>query len=137
MSSMRLKNTPYVILWYVILPTFYHQTLPYQYWLEAHVCVSIRQFFFLSHYDSLSFVTHICNTRFFPYANCNTMTHCHIAALLITFSPKSPNRTNCHVIYLEMWQKFLIFRVVEGGTVEILIENNWKKAWISQFFFVY
>ena len=46
------------------------------------------------------------------------MTHCHIAALLITFWEKIPNRTNCHVKYLEMWQKFLIFRVVEGGRVE-------------------
>ena len=61
LSFMGLYFTPYVIIWYHILPTFYHPTPPYQYSQEPQVCVFIRLFFSHSEYDRLSVHTPVLN----------------------------------------------------------------------------
>jgi len=52
--TMELNIVPYIIIWYVTLPTFYHQTPPYQYSSGPHVCLCVRLFFPHSEYDRLS-----------------------------------------------------------------------------------
>ena len=64
--SMRLNNTPYIIIWYVTLPTLWHFILLYHYKVKGLVSLFAWLFFFQDNCDTLSY-TLFCIIRNLPY----------------------------------------------------------------------